>query len=127
MRYLPSPLRGGVGGGGVERSDDCVHDAFHVPHYVGVPHAQNTKALLLEIALAPRIPPQLLIRAVRSAIEMQKSILEVNLPKPAEDRVTIRIGLNHGIGIVKTSDVFGDVVNVAKRLQESAGTGDGLR
>ncbi len=55
--------------------------------------------------------------AVRSAIEMQKSILEVNLPKPAEDRVTIRIGLNFGTGIVKTSDVFGDVVNVASRVE----------
>jgi hypothetical protein len=59
----------------VERSDNGVHDAFHVPHYVGVPHAQNTKALLLEIALAPRIPPQLLIRAVRSAIDLHNQPL----------------------------------------------------
>ncbi len=58
--------------------------------------------------------------AVRSAVEMQKNVMDMNLPKPVEDRVTIRIGLNHGLGIVKTSDVFGDVVNVASRVESVA-------
>jgi class 3 adenylate cyclase/pSer/pThr/pTyr-binding forkhead associated (FHA) protein len=58
--------------------------------------------------------------AVRSAIVMQEQILEVNRPKPEEDRVTIRIGLNYGQGIVKSNDVFGDVVNVASRVESVA-------
>ncbi|MBV9608031.1 MAG: FHA domain-containing protein, partial [Acidobacteria bacterium] len=35
-------------------------------------------------------------------------------------RVTVRIGLNHGLGFVKSNDVFGDVVNVASRVEGSA-------
>jgi hypothetical protein len=53
----------------VERSDNGVHDALHVPYYVGVPHAQIRKPC------ARRIPPQLLIRAVRSAIDLHNQPL----------------------------------------------------
>ena len=58
--------------------------------------------------------------AVRSAIDMQQSILQVNEPKPESDRVTIRIGLHYGTAIVKTSDLFGDAVNVASRVESHA-------
>jgi pSer/pThr/pTyr-binding forkhead associated (FHA) protein len=58
--------------------------------------------------------------AVRAAIQMQNSLARFNAPKPAADWVAIRIGLNHGGGIVKSNDVFGDVVNVASRVESVA-------
>ena len=55
--------------------------------------------------------------SVTAAIEMQNAIYEDGLTKPVQDRVSIRIGLNYGLGIVKPNDVFGDVVNVASRVE----------
>src|SRR5512135_1830990 len=58
--------------------------------------------------------------SVQSAIEMQHQLIEFNRPKPEQDHVFIRIGLNYGAGIVKSNDVFGDVVNVASRVESVA-------
>lgn len=58
--------------------------------------------------------------SVQASIEMQRSLIEFNAPKPEQDHVFIRIGLNHGSGIVKSNDVFGDVVNVASRVESVA-------
>jgi class 3 adenylate cyclase len=58
--------------------------------------------------------------AIRASIKMQKSLTDFNSGKPDQDWVTIRIGLNHGLGIVKSDDVFGDVVNVASRVESVA-------
>ena len=55
--------------------------------------------------------------AVRASIEMQKALITFNAPKPQQDHVFIRIGMNYGSGIVKSNDVFGDVVNVASRVE----------
>lgn len=55
--------------------------------------------------------------AVQGAVEMQQAIYEDSQTKPEQDRVSIRIGLNYGLGIVKPDDVFGDVVNVASRVE----------
>ena len=56
-------------------------------------------------------------RGVAAAIDMQKALAEHNAPLPSEERIEIRIGLNHGVGILEEKDVFGDVVNVASRVQ----------
>src|SRR5215472_16386995 len=58
--------------------------------------------------------------SVLASIEMQKALIEFNAPKPEQDHVFIRIGLNYGVGIVKSNDVFGDVVNVASRVESAA-------
>ena len=58
--------------------------------------------------------------SVVAAIEMQKSLIGFNAPKPEQDHVFIRIGLNYGTGLVKSNDVFGDVVNVASRVESVA-------
>lgn len=58
--------------------------------------------------------------SVQAAIEMQHALVEFNAPKPEQDHVFIRIGLNYGSGIVKSNDVFGDVVNVASRVESVA-------
>ncbi len=58
--------------------------------------------------------------AVAAAIEMQEVITADNLDKPQAYRVSIRIGINYGLGIVKSNDVFGNVVNVASRVEGAA-------
>jgi len=57
------------------------------------------------------------VLSVKAAIKMQKAIYEDSQLKPEHDRVSIRIGLNYGPGIVRQDDVFGDVVNVASRVE----------
>jgi class 3 adenylate cyclase/pSer/pThr/pTyr-binding forkhead associated (FHA) protein len=59
-------------------------------------------------------------KSIQAAIEMQQALIEFNRPKPEQDHVFIRIGLNYGSGIVKSNDVFGDVVNVASRVESVA-------
>jgi adenylate cyclase len=58
--------------------------------------------------------------AVLAAIDMQKDLLRLNSGRNEEDRVYLRIGIHFGAGIVKSNDVFGDVVNVASRIQSAA-------
>ncbi len=58
--------------------------------------------------------------SVQASIEMQKALIDFNAPKPEQDHVYIRIGLNYGTGLVKSNDVFGDVVNVASRVESVA-------
>jgi adenylate cyclase len=58
--------------------------------------------------------------AVQCAVNMQKALKEHNATRLASDPICIRIGLNYGPGIVKTDDVFGDVVNVASRVESVA-------
>jgi adenylate cyclase len=58
--------------------------------------------------------------AVAASVEMQEAITADNSPKPAAHRVTVRIGINYGLGFVKSNDVFGDVVNVASRVEGAA-------
>ena len=58
--------------------------------------------------------------AVAASIEMQEVITADNRDKPQVRRVSIRIGINYGLGFVKSNDVFGDVVNVASRVESAA-------
>ncbi len=72
------------------------------------------------------------VRAVAAAVEMQEALAQENVSKPEAQRVFIRIGVNDGTGIVKSGDVFGDVVNVASRVESVARpnqivVSDGLR
>ena len=55
--------------------------------------------------------------AVEAAIEIQTASTE--LP----ERVALRIGMHYGTGIVRTNDIFGDVVNMASRVENVAKPG----
>ncbi len=55
--------------------------------------------------------------AVRSAIAIQKAVDEENTTKEEETPILVRIGINTGKGIVEKNDIYGDVVNVASRLE----------
>jgi adenylate cyclase len=63
------------------------------------------------------------VEAVRSAVELQRGMVERNIGTPAERRQAFRIGLHLGDIIVSDEDVFGDTVNLAARLQGLAEAG----
>ncbi len=59
-------------------------------------------------------------QAAAAAIEMQRTLRDMNKLRKPEEQAAIRIGLHFGNGIVKSNDVFGDVVNVASRVESVA-------
>jgi adenylate cyclase len=61
--------------------------------------------------------------SIEAAIEMQSRLAQINAIRPEIDHVAIRVGLHYGIGIVRKDDVFGDVVNVASRVESVASAG----
>lgn len=71
--------------------------------------------LLLEFASA--------VDAVRSSIEIQVAMTAFNADRPTERRIDFRVGINVGDIIIDDDDIFGDGVNVAARLQETAKPG----
>lgn len=63
------------------------------------------------------------VEAMRSAIELQRGMIERNADVPEGRRQSFRIGLHLGDIIATDGDVFGDTVNVASRLQGLATPG----
>jgi hypothetical protein len=62
--------------------------------------------------------------AVRCAVDIQRQMMEWNADLPSDKRVEFRIGLNMGdVIIADNGDIFGDVVNVAARLEGIAEPG----
>jgi class 3 adenylate cyclase/tetratricopeptide (TPR) repeat protein len=68
------------------------------------------------------------VRAVRAADELRRSLASLNEDLARDSGVTlqVRIGLNTGEVVAGSGEtlVTGDAVNVAKRLEEAAGTGE---
>ena len=63
------------------------------------------------------------IAAVNSCLELQKIMAERNATLPDERRMRVRIGVHLGEVMIDDDDIFGDVVNIAARLQEVADPG----
>jgi adenylate cyclase len=63
------------------------------------------------------------VEAVNCAVEIQKDMLERETDRPEDTRVKLRIGVNLGDIIVEGSDIYGDGVNVAARLEALANPG----
>jgi adenylate cyclase len=63
------------------------------------------------------------VDAVRCAVDIQRSMIERNANKPAENRIQFRIGINVGDIISDDNDIYGDGVNVAARLEAIAEPG----
>src|SRR5271169_1304236 len=57
------------------------------------------------------------VEAVACAITIQRGLASRNEAMAAERRLTFRIGINVGDIIIEASDIFGDGVNVAARLE----------
>jgi adenylate cyclase len=60
------------------------------------------------------------VQAVRAAVAIQRALKRRNADLPERRRIEFRIGLNLGDVIVEGSDLLGDGVNIAARLQEVA-------
>ncbi|RLB92044.1 MAG: hypothetical protein DRH26_07100, partial [Deltaproteobacteria bacterium] len=59
--------------------------------------------------------------AIKAAIGIQNDLYEYNNKSGAKDSIRVKIGINVGDALVEESDVYGDVVNVASRIQSEAG------
>ena len=55
--------------------------------------------------------------ALQGAIGMQRALESDRISRPGEEQIHIKVGLHSGPCIVKDKDVYGDVVNVASRVQ----------
>ena len=63
------------------------------------------------------------VEAVQCAVEIQQEISNQESNPPREHRMRFRIGVNLGDVMVEGSDIYGDGVNIAARLQELAEPG----
>jgi len=63
------------------------------------------------------------VDAARCAIEVQRGMAEQNATVPQVKRIEFRIGIHVGDIIVDESDIFGDGVNIAARLEGIADPG----
>jgi adenylate cyclase len=63
------------------------------------------------------------VEAVQCAVEIQQEISSRNSDSPQAHQMRFRIGINLGDVMVDGSDIFGDGVNIAARLQELAEPG----
>src|SRR6202040_4192316 len=63
------------------------------------------------------------VDAVRCAVEIQRAMDERNATIPEDRRIEFRIGVNVGDIIIDDSDIFGDGVNIAARLEGLAEAG----
>lgn len=63
------------------------------------------------------------VEATRCAVEIQRAMAERNVGIPESRRVAFRIGINVGDVIIDDTDIFGDGVNVAARLEALAEPG----
>jgi len=61
--------------------------------------------------------------AVRSAIDIQKALYDRNGRVPPDRTVTVRIGIHAGEVVVKGTDLFGNGVNIAARIEPQSPPG----
>jgi class 3 adenylate cyclase/TolB-like protein len=63
------------------------------------------------------------VNAVLCAVALQEQMAKANLEGPADRAIVLRIGVNVGDVIVEGSDIYGDGVNLAARLEPLAEPG----
>ncbi len=63
------------------------------------------------------------VDAVKCAVAVQHGMAERNAEVPEDERIEMRISVNLGDIIIEGSDIYGDGVNLAARLQERAAPG----
>ncbi|MBW2568591.1 MAG: hypothetical protein JRD93_02730 [Deltaproteobacteria bacterium] len=60
--------------------------------------------------------------ATKVAIRIQKEFNRYNKQKDTEHEIHVRIGIHFGEGIIEDKDIFGNVVNIASKLTNLAGS-----
>ena len=63
------------------------------------------------------------VNAVTAAIEVQRRMAEANAALPEARHIVLRIGINLGDIVIEGSDLYGDGVNIAARLESLAEPG----
>jgi len=63
------------------------------------------------------------VNAVQCAVELQQGMAVANSGKPEDRHIVLRIGVNLGDVMVEGSDLYGDGVNIAARLETIAEPG----
>ena len=63
------------------------------------------------------------VNAVQCAVDLQERMAAANSEQPDESQIVLRIGVNLGDVMVEGSDLFGDGVNIAARLEGLAQPG----
>jgi class 3 adenylate cyclase len=63
------------------------------------------------------------VDAVRCAVEVQQAIPERNTSVAANNRIELRIGIDHADVIVEGDDLYGGAVNIAARIEALADAG----
>src|SRR5262245_9570784 len=63
------------------------------------------------------------VDAVQCAVDIQKAMREANANLPEDRAIVLRVGLNLGDVVVEDSDLYGDGVNIAARLEAMAEPG----
>jgi TolB-like protein/class 3 adenylate cyclase/Flp pilus assembly protein TadD len=63
------------------------------------------------------------VDAVRCAVELQNAMAAANDSQPEDRHVILRIGINLGDVMVEGSDLYGDGINIASRLESLAEPG----
>jgi TolB-like protein len=63
------------------------------------------------------------VEAVQCAVEIQKGMAEMALGLPEAQQIQLRIGINLGDIIIDGSDIYGEGVNIAARLESLADPG----
>jgi len=63
------------------------------------------------------------VDGVRCAVEIQRGMAKRNADVPPDRRIEFRVGINVGDILIDESDIFGDGVNVAARLEALAEPG----
>src|SRR5262249_44617701 len=63
------------------------------------------------------------VDAVECAVQLQQGMERANAELPGDRRIRWRIGINLGDVIVEGSDLYGDAVNIAARLEAVADPG----
>jgi adenylate cyclase len=63
------------------------------------------------------------VNAVQCAVDLQQGMAAANADQPDDERIVLRIGVNLGDVMVEGSDLYGDGVNVAARLEAVADPG----
>jgi len=58
--------------------------------------------------------------AVRAAVAIMKKLQDYNRGRAEREHIHVRAGVNFGVGIVEEKDVYGDLVNVASRVESLA-------
>ena len=63
------------------------------------------------------------VDAVRCGIMVQKTISELNNTENDDDKIIIRIGIHLGDVVIRKDDIYGNDVNIAKRVESLADPG----